>query len=98
LIRNLYEATQHTTYLGLKPTPAQASELIVKQLISSDALCVLLQFLFAAEVDVMATREDMAEQRRRISSKAFAGEILYKKVSAEPIKCECACSCSAAAG
>jgi hypothetical protein len=43
---------------------------------------VLLQFIFAGEMDVMATPEDLAEQKRRINSKAFAGEIVYKKVSA----------------
>jgi hypothetical protein len=40
----------------------------------------LLQFLFAAELDIMATPADLAEQKRRINSKAFAGEILFKKV------------------
>ncbi|WIA20838.1 hypothetical protein OEZ85_005189 [Tetradesmus obliquus] len=36
------------------------------------------QYLFAAEMDVMATNEDAAEQKRRLRPEAFAGETIYQ--------------------
>lgn len=42
---------------------------------------MLLQYLFGAELDVMATPEDAAEQQRRLSPSAFAGETVFPRVS-----------------
>jgi hypothetical protein len=42
---------------------------------------LLLQYLFEAEMDVMATTEDASEQKRRLNPKAFAGETIYQNVS-----------------